>query len=160
MVVALLLITSCGFLYHNPSQSLNKVDLLGVWEAKYSQSTTDRLELRMDGFTQHYQDVSAKDHTYERTGQEWWVEHLPQGFTRVHLKGALFLPYGIESSMETYLHDPFVNESVTVDNEVILVVQVSRTGELYLYHLTVDADEGAVSVFGNDADAFHRVVSK
>lgn len=160
LMLIYLLLASCGSSDHNPPKSLAKTDLIGMWEASYDEWGKDRIDLRMDGFTQKYQESLGQGYVYEFAGDQWWLEYLPQGFVRVHLQGAKYFRVGVDFSNRSYLYDPFVNETVSIKDALILEVRVTQAKELRLHHLVTDPDSGHTSLFGNEANVFRRVSDK
>ena len=77
----------CTISYSSPPLSLEKSDLIGTWEAKYSKDSTDRIILGENSFQQVYRDQVAN---FVVTDNEWRLERLPSGFVRIYLPGAQY----------------------------------------------------------------------
>ena len=144
---------ACTNSYSKPPSSLEKVDLLGVWEATYFQGSIDRITLKENHFQQTYRDPETD---FGVNGSSWRLERLPSGFVRIYLPGARYYVEGRENSNLLPSYDPFTDDNARVIDELLLQVLIDSAGNLVLRHLSVDPDEG-IPMFGEDRALFHRV---
>jgi hypothetical protein len=146
---------ACTNSYSKPPSSLEKVDLLGVWEATYSQESIDRITLKENHFQQTYRDPETD---FGVNGNAWRLERLPSGFVRIYLPGARYYALGVDNSNWLPSYDPFIGDDAPVIDELVLQVVIDSAGNLVLRHLSLDPDEG-IPMFGEDRALFHRVVT-
>lgn len=144
---------ACTNSYSKPPLSLEKVELLGVWEANYSPESIDRITLKENHFQQTYRDPETD---FGVNGNAWRLERLPRGFVRIYLPGAQYYALGVENSNLLPSYDLFTGDDATVIDELVLQVLIDSAGNLVLRHLSVDPDEG-IPMFGEDRALFHRV---
>jgi hypothetical protein len=138
--------------------------LEGVWEAQYGVGT-DKIILKEDGrFKQIYQDHIDQNYIFETPWNNWHIERMSNGFTRIHLEGGRYYLAGndfadIEGKKvfgTSSLYDPFSQGFVTIEDELILVVVQDQTGELILHHLWTSSDRG-FALFGGTKEVFYKV---
>ena len=145
---------ACTHSYSKPPSSLEKPDLIGVWEASYSQESIDRITLKETRFQQVYRDQETD---FGVNGNTWRLERLPGGFVRIYLPGARYYAGGVENSNFLPSYDPFTGDDAMVLDELVLQVLIDSAGNLVLRHLSLDPDEG-IPLFGKDRALFYRVV--
>jgi len=108
-------------------ETFTEADLIGTWVAQYDH-TIDTLILREDG--KYKQIVNAAYLQYESDWQEWWIEHRPSGFLRLHLEGmrrcdgitSLCLMEGGGLTQDDWGVDECENETIRMAGEVVLIV--------------------------------------
>ena len=138
-----LALSSCVSPFLNPPQSVQKGDLVGIWQIDYGRGK-ERLILNEDGsFQQIYEEVRDDQSSFTFTShQSWWIEHLDKGYVRLHLPGAKYLALGTNWSGTGCCIDLFTGERLIVENELILHVRQDSSGQLLLHHLSANADAG------------------
>ena len=146
---------ACTNSYSKPPSFLEKSDLIGVWEASYSQDSIDKITLKENRFQQVYRDQETD---FGVNGNPWRLERLPSGFVRIYLPGARYYAGGIENSNFLPSYDPFTGDDAMVLDELVLQVLIDSAGNLVLRHLSLDPDEG-IPLFGKDRALFYRVVT-
>lgn len=161
ILLLLVIVTSCEVPYSNPPSDLQASDLSGVWEGNYAVGSTDRLILRMDGtFKQIYRD-DTENYMFETPWNAWWIERRSGGQMRVHLRGARYYLAGIGIAEESerkgrLFWDPIAQESVLMQQELVLNLQINSASELVLVHMWLSNDRGFALV-GREVEEMHRV---
>lgn len=151
---------ACGVDFEMSPGDLEESDLVGTWVAEYSTNRSDTLELRADGtFRQTYKDTYENGYRFQTPWNEWYLERLPNDQVRVHLAGARYYLAG--RSLRTHLDtlvDPFAEEWVDPQNELLLNVQMESGRGLVLHHMWITDDRGFAQ-FGGDKEFFRRIDS-
>jgi hypothetical protein len=165
--------------YRAPPPTFDEQDLLGTWEARYTDGSLDRLIFAADGtFKQIFHDASREYRVEETARKRWWLEHLPSGGVRVHLQGAKYYPQGmvvpdLGSAVDSYapddaacrqrynqwpyaFYDPIADEAVTMGGALVLNVRVDLSGELLLHHMRTGSDQ-LIVMSECQAELFRRV---
>lgn len=160
LTIFFLAISACGTPYSNPSADFQESDLVGAWEARYSKQQVDKLVLRTDGtFKQIYQDNIKQDYSFETPWNEWWVERLSDGRLRIHLQGARYYLAGIsiaeEEGVNREFWDPIGKEYIPMFRELVLNIQMDKSGGLVLPHMWRSSDRG-FALIGRHTEEFHR----
>jgi hypothetical protein len=151
VLVSLVLVT-CEAPYSDPLATFEDSDLAGTWEAHYGDGAVDRLIIRADGtFKQIYRD---RTYAYETPWSKWWVERFPDGKVQVHLEGARY--YSEFTEQDELFYDPFADELVKMDGELILNVRRLSSGELVLHHMWTHGDRG-FAIIGGDSEMFRCI---
>jgi len=178
-VVVVLTAAGCEARYSNPPPTFQDSDLMGTWEARYSERRVDTLIFRADGtFKQIYHDGTVEGYVYETPWNEWWVERFPDGRVQVHLQGARYYLEGIRiaerDGMEApcpeeqpncwgglepppfAFYDPIGQDFVHMVGQLVLNIQNDSSGQLVLLHMLTSSDQGFVSLTGK-ARGFDRI---
>lgn len=166
--------------FEGPPSSFGSSDLVGTWEAHYTESGTDTLVLRPEGtFKQVYQE-RAIDYRFETSWNDWWLQTMGDGAVRLHLEGGRYYPDDIliaeldgvglpcpESEPDCWegldvgpygFYDPVQNDIVFMVGELVLNVRSDSTGELLLLHMWPAPDE-SFGVFTCETGQVRRVAS-
>lgn len=159
----------------NPPMALEESDLVGTWKADYDHyydGGIDTLILKANGTFKQIYENRSRDYIFETPWNKWWLERLPDGRVRIHLKGARYYLHGIREAEEKGIDsfvDPFAfhqgkpamwypgideNETSIVHmvGELVLNIRVLPSGELVLAHMWVSLEEA-----WGDVQLFHRV---
>ncbi len=165
--------------YRAPAPAFAESDLVGTWEATYPDGSVDRLIFRADGaFKQMYYDASRDGRAQQTTWNPWWLERLPDGGVRVHLRDARYYPEdfvvpdlstAVESCAEGDLvcrqrygewpsafWDPIAEESVPMQGALVLSVRVDLLGRPLLHHMRTGPKQ-LVVISHCQAEQFRRV---
>jgi hypothetical protein len=171
LLLGMLLLVSCT-MRGAPPAAFQEIDLVGIWEARYSPERIDRLEIRDNGtFKQTYLDrTGPDDYVYETPWNHWSLERLPDGRVIVHLQGARYYLAGKELgeldgltaltmndtvAEKKWFYDPFGKELIHMVKELTLNVRDVR-GELILHHVWTSGD-GGFALFGGDVQTFRKL---
>jgi len=161
--------------YKDPPKDWNRSNLKGTWATTYGGSsnlingTLDTIIIRDDGtFKQIYKERRT-NYAFETPWNQWWLEILPNGITRIHLMGGRYYvagtrigeldgksQWGDGSSPEEF-YDPYANENVEMVNQLILDVRMNASGDFILYQMWMTSDQG-FPLFG-DEYMLHRKTS-
>lgn len=165
--------------FQNPPTSLQEIDLVGTWEVNYRDRGVDSLILRSDGtFKQIYKDFIWENYVYETPWNNWRLESQSNSRLYIHLSEARYYNQGpgfLEKYMEESppcsedqstcqllnslsfpFYDPVGQETVYMDDGLVLNVRVDSTGEILLLHMWTSSDRGFV-IFGGESEIFRRV---
>jgi len=111
-------------------ETFTEADLIGTWVASYFLHDKDTLIIRANGtYKQIYNDPDS-GLQYESDWQEWWIEHRPSGFLRLHLEGmrrcdditSLCLMESGGLTQDDWGVDECENETIRMAGEVVLIV--------------------------------------
>jgi hypothetical protein len=164
--------------FENPPDSLNKKDLVGVWEVEYSHLRNDKLIIREDGkYKQYYYDDTndRSELIYESTWEDWWIERLPDGCIYLHLNGGQYFIGGKSFAKMIKGIYPCTNDDlsctgighpwssydrirdtlVDMSSELILHVRITSFGEILLLHMASGVDSG-FPLIGAESQFFRK----
>lgn len=158
-----------------PLSEVDPIDLVGIWEARYSGlgSGTDRLILHPDGtFSQAFE--NQQGYKFETGWRDWRLERQSNNQVYLILMGARYYRSGVTigelegkeacpteippcsglTAASLAFFDPDRNTFVEMRNQLILKVKMNQaTGELLLEHLRTSVDD--VKTVSED-HYFHR----
>jgi hypothetical protein len=160
----------------NPPTDLKASDLEGVWVTHYARGTTDTITINDDRtFRQVFED-SRDGYVFDSGWNQWTLEKLESGETRLHLQGGRFYSEDITLAERNGrkdpnspclesdctwgfepdpFYDPFADELVDMVDKLILVVLLDSRDNLILHHMWSSVDSGFL-LFNKDSEYFIR----
>lgn len=152
-----------------PSEKLPKTfeerNLVGKWTIKYSASASETLVLKSDGgFQQIYEASSDPANRIQIDGEGWYIERLTDDQARLIVPTGRYFLLGREFGESNGqrgrdlfgFYDPFSKETVYMDDQLILSVVITDSGQYLLHHLWTSSDRGFV-IFGCASEYFQHM---
>jgi hypothetical protein len=164
---------ACAAAYKNPPKSLQKSDLVGVWQTKYGKNEVDTITIGGDGSYQQKYINEDWNYIYETGWRSWRLENRPDGSIYVHFSGGRYYLEGIRrgeldgrgdfcppdcnSGFDPFpFYDPYANVDIEMVNELVLSVRADTRGNIVFHHMWTSSDEG-FPIIGGGTEIFRRV---
>jgi len=148
--------------YSTPPPDLKAKDLTGVWVCQYLGGDEDILIIREDGtFMQTLRVRKTGEILFQTPWNEWHMERFSDGRVRLHLIGARQFVGGpelaeAEKNSPWPYNDPFSDETIWPENELMLNVRTTRQGELVLVQFLRGAADAPYLDLSGKAVRFRR----